>query len=291
MTKEKTQPRALELRLQFEDYVHGLVFSRQRGTKRLGEAMRHSLLAGGRRIRPMLTLATAQTLGMSPASVLPLAAAVEMIHTHSLVHADLPPINGNHLRRGKPATHIVFGEDIALLASDALFAEAMALLFGYQEGEPIRVLAAINELTRAIGPSGLIGGQYIDISSDDELEQGALRQLHELRTGRPIAAAVGTVLTLSGESGPAATTLRRFAAEVGMLSQIVDDIRHETADHETASRSDSRRGRRTYVSLFGPERAQELARESHARASADLANVPADTSALASIADFIESDP
>jgi len=244
--------------------------------------MRYSLLAGGKRMRPILTLATAQTLRVSPASVLPLAAAVEMIYTHSLVHADLPAMNGDDTRRGKPAAHIVFGEDVALLASDALFAEAMALLFGQQQGNPIRVLAAANELTRAVGPAGLVGGQYIDISSDNELEEVALHQLHELKTGRLMAAAVGTVLTLTGESGPTAVALRRFAAELGVLSHIVNDIRQVTA-----SCSDSRRGRRPCVGLFDLTRAQELGRESHARASAALPRPPADTSDLASIADYI----
>ena len=99
--------------------------------------MRYSLLAGGKRIRPCLRSQRPRTLGLSPASVLPLAATVEMIHTHSLVHADLPAMHGDDARRGKPAAHLVFGEDVALLASDALFAEAMALLFGQQEGDPV----------------------------------------------------------------------------------------------------------------------------------------------------------
>ena len=118
-------PAIVDLQLQIEHYLRGLVFSREPRTARLVEAMRYSLLAGGKRIRPVLTLATAEALGRSPASVLPLAAALEIIHTHSLVHDDLPAMDDDDLRRGVPTAHVVFGEDVALLAGDALLAEAM----------------------------------------------------------------------------------------------------------------------------------------------------------------------
>jgi geranylgeranyl diphosphate synthase, type II len=270
-----------DLQAQIEDYLQGLVFSREPRTAHLAEAMRYSLLAGGKRIRPVLALATAEALGHPPASVLPLAAAIEMIHTHSLILDDLPAIDDDP-RRGKPTAHIAFGEDVALLAADALLAEAMTLVLRQQQGKPELVLAAVAELAQAAGGGGLIGGQYLD--------EPALRHLHELKTGRLLSAAVGTVLSLTGESGPAATALRRFAAEVGILFQIVDDILDVTADQAALGKpqgSDARHRKRTYVSTFGLDHAQELAQQSHAIACAALAQAPGDTSALTCIADYV----
>jgi geranylgeranyl diphosphate synthase type II len=278
------------LQVQVEDYIQGLVVSHERATARLVEAMRYSLLAGGKRIRPVLALATAEALGRPPESVLPLAAALEMIHTHSLIHDDLPAMDDDDLRRGKPTAHVAFGEDVALLAGDALLAEAFTLALRRQDGEPANVLAAVAELAQAAGVTGLIGGQYVDVSAAPDLDERALRRLHELKTGRLLAAAVGTVLSLTGESGPAATALRSFASEVGLLFQIVDDILDVTADEAVLGKppgSDARGAKRTYVSAFGLDEARRLARQSHAHARAALTAAPGDTSTLEQIADYI----
>ncbi len=280
----------VELQQQVEHYLGQLVLSRDAATARLVEAMRYSLLAGGKRIRPVLAMATADACGRPPASVLPLAAAIEMIHTYSLIHDDLPAMDDDALRRGKPASHIVFGEDVALLAGDALFAEAMALVLCEQEGEPARVRAAAAELALAAGVYGLVGGQYIDVRAPPDLDGRELRHMHELKTGRLLGAAVGTVLSLTGESGPETAGMRRFAAEVGVLFQIVDDILDVTGDEAALGKpggSDARHRRRTYVSTFGLVRARELACESHAIARAALAEAPGDTSTLELIADYV----
>jgi geranylgeranyl diphosphate synthase type II len=280
----------LDLRRQIESYLERLVFSRATSTKVLRDAMRYSLLAPGKRIRPVTALATADALGRSPASVLPIAAALEMIHTHALIHADLPAMGGGDLRGAKPATHVVFGEDVALLAGDALFAEAIALILREQQGEPSRVLAASAELMQAVGVAGLVGARYADCGRTQDLDDDRLRQAYELRTGGLLASAVGTVLILTGEEGPAAASLRRFGAAVGVLSQIVDDILDATADAEVLGAPRDRvdrRGRSSYVSAFGLSRARELARESHAHASAALAELPGDPVALQGVADFI----
>ena len=136
----------------------------------------------------------------------------------------------------------------------------------------------------------MIGGQYVDVSAAPDLDERALRRLHELKTGRLLSAAVGVVLSLTGESGPAATGLRRFAAELGVLFQIVDDILDVTGDDATLGKpsgSDARHGKRTYVSAFGIDDARKLARESHTNACAAIAEVPGDTSTLEQIADYI----
>ncbi len=198
-----------DLRELVENYLTGLRFSAIRETEGLDEAMRYSLLAGGKRIRPVLALATARSLGIEPESMLPAAAAVELIHTYSLIHDDLPAMDDDDLRRGRPTSHVVFGENVAILAGDGLFAEALRLFTEHQGGAPASVLAALRELLGAIGVDGMVGGQYVDVttstpastSESPPVAAGSeaateLRSLHALKTGRLIAASVGVVLRL-----------------------------------------------------------------------------------------------
>jgi geranylgeranyl diphosphate synthase type II len=276
-----------ELQEQVDAYLETLRFAAEPGTGRLEEAMRYSLLAGGKRIRPVLTLATADALGRDPATVLPLAAAIEMIHTYSLIHDDLPAMDDDGLRRGKPTCHVAFGEDVAILAGDGLFAEALRLALREQPGDPAGVLAAAGEVVAAAGTGGMVGGQYLDVAGDPEVE---LRHLHELKTGALIAASVGSVLALEGMEGPATIPYRRFAAELGVVFQIVDDILDVTGDEAEIGKprgSDERHGKATYVSVYGLERATELARESHARARSALDEAQGATARLSSIADYV----
>ena len=276
-----------DLRERIEAYLQDLRFSDEAATAGLDEAMRYSLLAGGKRIRPVLALATAEAVGRAPAEVLPLAAAIEMIHTYSLIHDDLPAMDDDELRRGKPTCHVAYGEDVAILAGDGLFAEALGLALGEQQGEPANVLAAVTEIVGAAGVRGMVGGQYLDVSADAAVE---LRHLHELKTGALIAASVGAVLALDGMSGPATIPFRRFAAELGVVFQIVDDILDVTGDEAEIGKprgSDERHGKATYVSVHGLERARELARASHGKARSALAEAEGDTARLGQIADYI----
>jgi geranylgeranyl diphosphate synthase type II len=248
--------------------------------------MRYSLLAGGKRIRPVLALATAEAVELPPDEVLPLAAALELIHTYSLIHDDLPAMDDDELRRGQPTCHVRFGEDVAILAGDGLFAEAMRLVLERQSGDPQRVLAALHEVVDAVGVSGMVGGQYMDVAdmTDD------IRHLHELKTGRLIGASVGAVLQLSGMPGPATISYRRFAAELGILFQIVDDILDVTGDEEALGKpqgSDERHGKRTYVSVFGLDKARELAADSHRKARGALDETGGRTARLEQITDYI----
>ncbi|HZB85179.1 MAG TPA: farnesyl diphosphate synthase, partial [Gaiellaceae bacterium] len=267
----------VELQQQVDGYLETLRFAGEPGTKRLEEAMRYSLLAGGKRIRPVLSLATAEALGRPPGDVLPLAAAIEMIHTYSLIHDDLPAMDDDDLRRGKPTCHVAFGEDVAILAGDGLFAEALRLALSEQRGEPANVLAAVSEVVGAAGVRGMVGGQYLDVAAAAGTE---LRHLHELKTGALIAASVGSILALEGVNGPATMPFRRFAAELGVVFQIVDDILDVTGDEAEIGKprgSDERHGKATYVSVHGLERARELARESHARAREALSEADGET--------------
>jgi geranylgeranyl diphosphate synthase type II len=281
------------LRAEVEAYLGALRFSREPATDGLQEAMRYSLLAGGKRIRPVLALATAHAVGMPGADVLPLASALELIHTYSLIHDDLPSMDDDDLRRGRPTCHVRYGVDVAILAGDALYAEAMRLVLREQRGEPARVLAAVAELAAASGVGGMVGGQYIDVRGLVETGAAELRRMHELKTGRLIAAAVECVLLLAEGDG-ASTTLaafRAFASELGVLFQIVDDILDVTGTDVALGKprgSDERHGKLTYVSRYGLEGAREMAAESHrsARAALDRA-APGGGEELAQITDFI----
>jgi len=277
----------VELQEKVDAYLEALRFAAEPGTARLEEAMRYSLLAGGKRIRPVLALATAEAVGRQPDEVLPLAAAIEMIHTYSLIHDDLPAMDDDELRRGKPTCHVAFGEDVAILAGDGLFAEGLRLALEQQRGEPANVIAAIREGVTAAGTHGMVGGQFLDVAGAD---QSDLRHLHELKTGALIAASVGSVLALEGLVGPATIPFRRFAAELGVVFQIVDDILDVTGDEAELGKprgSDERHGKATYVSVFGLDRARELAKESHAAARTALAEADGATGRLGQIADYI----
>ena len=184
------------LREQVEQYLEQLRFSDEPGTAGLQEAMRYSLLAGGKRVRPVLALATAAAVDMDPAAVLPFAAALELIHTYSLIHDDLPAMDDDDLRRGRPTCHVAFGEDVAILAGDGLYAEAFKHLLSDQRGEPANVLRAAAELACATGVTGMVGGQYLDVAASAPAGAEGLRHLHELKTGRLIRVSVEGVLLL-----------------------------------------------------------------------------------------------
>jgi len=270
-----------------EAYLEELDFEPDPRSVRLVEAMRYSLLAGGKRIRPVLTLATARSLGADPASVLPAAAALELIHTYSLIHDDLPAIDDDTLRRGRPTCHVAFGEDIAILAGDALFAEAFHVLVARQQGSPAAVLAAVAEIARATGVQGMVGGQYMDVAgtvvADDDL-----RTLHALKTGRLIAAAVvcGAVLGGADDADP----YRAFATDLGLLFQIVDDILDETGEEAELGKSvgkDRAQQKMTYVSRFGVAVAERLAAEAYERALVRLDALPGDAADLGAVTAYI----
>jgi geranylgeranyl diphosphate synthase type II len=252
--------------------------------------MRYSLLAGGKRIRPVLALATAPSAGLGADDVLPFAAAVELIHTYSLIHDDLPAMDDDALRRGRPTCHVKFGEDVAILAGDALYAEAFRHLLSHQRGAPERVLAAARELAAATGVDGMVGGQYLDVAGEIS-DAHDLRALHELKTGRLIAASVECVLLLAGMQPSGTTPWQRFAVELGVLFQIVDDILDVTGTDAALGKphgSDERHGKRTYVTEFGLQGARKLAGDCHAAARSSLrAAAPGGAPQLEQITDFI----
>ncbi len=284
-----------ELRDRVEAYLGELRFATVPGVEGLEEAMRYSLLAGGKRIRPVLALATARALDRDPETVLPLAAALELIHTYSLIHDDLPAMDDDDLRRGRPTCHRAFGENVAILAGDGLYAEAFRHVLGRQAGEPAHVLATVRDLAAATAADGMVGGQYLDIAGVGEGSEG-LRRIHELKTGRLICASVLCVLVLEGTPpGPTLDAFAAFASELGILFQIVDDILDVTGTDAALGKpsgSDERQGKRTYVSAYGLPEARALAAAAHASARRHLAAAaPVGAPDLERVTDFIFSRP
>jgi geranylgeranyl diphosphate synthase, type II len=244
----------------------------------LEEALRYSLLGGGKRIRPVLCLATGEALGRDPHDLLPAACSLELVHTFSLVHDDLPALDDDDLRRGQPSAHVRFGEDVAILAGDALLAEAFRLAVSYPTPAVARELA---EATL-----GMIGGQYLDVTTDGGLDSAGLAHLHSLKTGRLILACVNCATAVVGLPDGERAAWAGFGRDVGLLFQIVDDILDATGTAEELGKTpgkDEAAGKVTYVSLHGLEQARELADETRARVQARLDELPGDTSALAEL--------
>jgi geranylgeranyl diphosphate synthase, type II len=269
-----------DLRGLIEAFLAELPFAVELG--RLEEALRYSLLGGGKRIRPVLCLATGEALGREPAELLPAGSALELVHTFSLVHDDLPALDDDDLRRGQPSSHVRFGEDVAILAGDALLAEAFRLALRYPSPDVAREVADAT--------LGMIGGQYLDVTTDGGLDADGLRRLHALKTGRLLRAGVTTATAVAGLTTEEREPWRVFGEDLGVLFQIVDDILDSTGTAEELGKTpgkDEAAGKVTYVSLHGLERARELADEARARVNERLESLPADTSVLAELVDTI----
>jgi geranylgeranyl diphosphate synthase type II len=248
------------------------------------EALRYPLHAGGKRLRPVLCLATGEALGMEPAELLPTALALELVHTFSLVHDDLPAMDDDHLRRGQPTTHVRYGEDVAILVGDALLAAAFQLVAERQAGTAERRLRVLALLARATG--GMIGGQYLDVRAVPALDEPGLERLHRLKTGALLEASVGCAVQLADPLPGVAAALAAFAAELGLLFQIVDDVLDATGSDDSLGKpagSDERQGRRTYVSVLGLDGARKRAERCERAARAELSRVRGETGTLVAV--------
>lgn len=236
--------------------------------ERVHQAMRYSVFAGGKRLRPILVIAGAEVAGAAPDTVLPSACAVELIHTYSLIHDDLPAMDNSATRRGQPTCHVVFGEAMAVLAGDALHALAFELLVRngeIREIPPSRVLRAIGEVTRGIGTAGMVGGQVLDLLAvGDPLNREAVREIHRLKTGSLIRASL-TIGGLLGGAAPAdLQILDQYGEHLGLAFQIVDDILDVVGEKERLGKetgSDATLAKVTFPSVFGLARSRELAED------------------------------
>ena len=230
------------------------------------EAMQYSLMAGGKRIRPVLTLETCRMCGGDVEKALPFACAVEMIHTYSLIHDDLPCMDDDDLRRGKPTNHKVFGEATAVLAGDALLTAAFEIMCEYADGlEPKRVLAAIDCLSHAAGAAGMIGGQMLDMDGESRtLSLEELELLQSLKTGALIRAAAEMGCIVAGGDEATRQAVREYAQCVGRAFQVRDDMLDVTSSAEVLGKpigSDAENEKATFVTALGLERCGQLVDE------------------------------
>ncbi|MGO9830187.1 MAG: polyprenyl synthetase family protein [Myxococcaceae bacterium] len=252
----------------------------------LREAMAYSLLGGGKRLRPVLCLAFAEavTQGPLPAPALDAACALEYVHTYSLIHDDLPAMDDDELRRGKPTSHRVYGEALAILAGDALLTEAFALLSAGPE--PVRA-TLVRQLARAAGAQGMVAGQVLDIAVDRPAEEAYLHRLHSLKTGALLQAACTLGVASSGGSAAQLHAASVYGEAVGLAFQIADDVLDVTASAKAlgkAAGADAVAGRPTYPAVLGLEASREKAHalvQRAVRAVQPLEPVPGPLSALA----------
>jgi geranylgeranyl diphosphate synthase type II len=268
------------------------------------EAMRYSLLVGGKRMRPILTLAAADTVArrLDPTGgtahvttelALPAACAIEMIHTYSLVHDDLPAMDNDSLRRGRPTSHVVFGEGMAILAGDGLLTEAFAVLAREPRGGvpavDARKLRATAAIARAAGAAGMVGGQALDLQASPDMAAADLQGMHARKTGALIRAAATAGAIMAGGDDAMIDAVDTFASELGLAFQIVDDILDVEGEASTLGKTagkDAAAGKPTYPALYGVDESRRLAKDCIARAHGALAR-PGLSGRLDQIADWV----
>jgi geranylgeranyl diphosphate synthase type II len=261
--------------------------------EKIYEAMRYSLMAGGKRLRPILCLATCELLGGNAAMAMPTACALEMIHTMSLIHDDLPAMDNDDYRRGKLTNHKVYGEDIAILAGDGLLAYAFEFIAVQTQGVPAeQVLQVISRLGRAVGAAGLVGGQVVDLESEGKVDVAleTLDFIHRHKTGALLEASVVCGAVLAGASEANVQRLSSYAQDIGLAFQIVDDVLDITATQEELGKSvgkDLQAQKVTYPSIWGIEESKRQAEQRVAHAKAQLEPFGESAQPLMAIADYI----
>lgn len=260
----------------------------------LHESMKYSLLAGGKRLRPLLMITTYETFQKPSDTVFPFAVAIELIHTYSLIHDDLPCMDNDELRRGKPTNHIVFGENVALLAGDALLTQAFEIISDPKHPSHFKtesLLQVIHCLSKQIGMQGMIGGQFVDINNDHlQKDEVILDFIHQNKTSALIIAAVQIGGILAEIDSNSLNALISFAKNIGTCFQIQDDILDETANIDSLGKtigSDKKNQKLTYPSFHGLEASKKLAEKTYYKAISYLKKINQDTSMLEELANFI----
>ncbi|MGA1194490.1 MAG: polyprenyl synthetase family protein [Kiritimatiellia bacterium] len=268
-----------------------LVPSATEAPERLHAAMRHSLFGAGKRLRPVICLAAAEACNGDPAEAMPTACAVEILHTYTLIHDDLPAMDDDDLRRGRPTCHIAFDEATAILAGDALLTLSFEILSKASARPPYSAVDLVRELATASGSRGVIGGQMADIEGEGkpmQLEQ--LRYIHNRKTGDLIRAAARMGAMVAGASDAALAALTHYAENIGLAFQIADDVLNATGSAAALGKStgtDEAAGKLTYVSAYGVEGAKHEAERLVAEAIAQLSALPADTTSLEALARYV----
>ncbi len=259
--------------------------------ERLNESVRYSLFAGGKRLRPILAIAAAETLGKNQEDVMPFACALEMIHTYSLIHDDLPAMDNDDLRRGRPTNHKVYGDAMAILAGDSLLSEAFRVLSeSLPEKNPAQVLHVIKRLSEASGPQGMVGGQVQDLMSEKQkISIEALEHLHRHKTGKLIQVSVEGGALLAGADPRQVEAFREFGACIGLSFQIADDVLDIEGGEEIGKDlgSDLEKEKATYPSLLGLAESKKLAHHWTQRALQSLEMFGDSAEPLREIAEYV----
>lgn len=259
--------------------------------RELNEAMRYSIFAGGKRLRPILALAAAEALEKDFSAVLPMACALEMIHTYSLIHDDLPSMDDDDLRRGRPTNHKVFGEAIAILAGDSLLSEAFRLItLSQNRAKAEATLEVVSRIAQAIGPRGMVGGQVQDLLSEKKkISPEELEHLHRHKTGKLIQVAVEAGSILSEADPASLEALSRFGECIGLSFQIADDVLDIEGGEEIGKDigSDVAKEKATYPSILGLEESRRLARQLTEEALAALRTFGPSADPLREIARYV----
>ncbi len=261
--------------------------------EKIYEAMRYSLLAGGKRLRPILCLATCELTGGTSAMAMPTACALEMIHTMSLIHDDLPAMDNDDFRRGQPTNHKVFGEDIAILAGDGLLAYAFEYVATQTKNvAPENIIRVVASLGRTVGAAGLVGGQVLDLESEgkSDITAETLSFIHTHKTGALLEASVVTGAILAGASETDINRLSQYAQNIGLAFQIIDDILDITATDEQLGKTagkDLQAQKATYPGLWGLEKSQLKAQELVDNAIAQITVYGAKAEPLRAVANYI----
>ncbi len=284
-----------ELRItagEVDAYLSRTVFSEDKDIERLYSSMRYSLLNAGKRIRPFIVLSVAQSLGGSKEDAMPFAAALEMIHTYSLIHDDLPCMDNDDFRRGKPSNHKVFGEDMALLAGDALLTGAFSVITKTSLSADVRI-EAVKSLADAAGADGMIGGQVLDLDAEiNAPSENRLRKIYAMKTGAllRVAARLGC-LAAGVEDASVFDKADCYARNIGTAFQIIDDILDVCGDEKALGKpvgSDEKNGKITFVSFYSVEEATKIASDMTSEAIAAIANFP-NNKKLIELAEFLLS--
>lgn len=262
------------------------------GGSRLGEAMRHAAIGGGKRLRPLLLTATASIHGADRSHALRAAVAIEAVHAYSLVHDDLPCMDDDALRHGKPSTHKAFGEAVAVLAGDALQCFAFEVLADpATSGDPFVRAELVRVLASASGANGMVGGQMLDIDGEGQaLDLPTITRMQQLKTGALLSAAVEMGAVLGKVPPEGRTHLKGFARDIGLAFQITDDLLDHAGDEAKAGkalRKDAAAGKQTFVALLGADRAREQARMLVDQAIAHLGSYGQEADLLRAVARYI----
>ena len=258
---------------------------------RLAESMKYSLMAGGKRLRPILLMAAADAVGAHGEDYLTSACALEMIHTYSLIHDDLPAMDDDDYRRGRLTNHKVYGAGLATLAGDALLTMAFEVLLRQKGVSPETLVRVVREVSVAAGPNGMVGGQALDLASEGKpVGRETLRRMHMAKTGALFRAAVRSGAILAGADESTLTALTEYAEAFGLAFQITDDILDMTGDEATIGKpvgSDARNHKSTYVTLTSLPEAKRLAREAADTAQAALSPLGDQAAFLGELAEYL----